>query len=128
MTSMRRCGVSRFITMGTPTMHDPLDRTPLLLRFAVFGISVLANSVYRDIIAIDALFRGGAFDDLDWTVGRIGFLWNSERVSGKAVVGYPGDGRCGNFTERSDWAHFVLVELERKEWIHRMPYISTPLY
>ena len=125
METMRKEGVKRFIPMGTPSITDSLDRNSYKMRTIVYTIYLLANTAYNDIVAIGDLFKSKEYDDLEWTVGRISILKSAAEPTGKVNVGYVGDGKGSIFSQRADWAQFVLVEISEKKWIRKMPFISS---
>ena len=125
METMRKEGVRRFITMGTPTISDPLDKNSYKCNAMVFSLRLLQPNVYNDMVATGNLFKNGEYDDLEWTVGRICILRSAPRPTGRVHVGYVGDAEASIFSERADWAKFVLIEISDKQWVRKMPFISS---
>ena len=125
METMRREGVTRFITMGTPTISDPLDKNAYKYSAMVFGLRLLQPNIYNDMIATGDLFKSGKYDDLEWTVGRICILGSAPEPTGRIHVGYVGDAEGSIFSERADWARFVLTEISAKQWVRKMPFITS---
>jgi hypothetical protein len=125
METMRKEGVTRFIPMGTPSIVDPLDKNSYKIRALVFGVQLIQRTAYNDIVATGNLFKSGEYDDLEWTVGRICILKSAPEPTGRVHVGYVGDAEASVFSERADWARFVLTEISEKQWIRKMPFISS---
>jgi hypothetical protein len=125
METMRKEGVTRFITMGTPSITDPLDKNSYKCSTMVFTLRLLQPNVYNDIVAVGDLFKSGKYDDLEWTVGRICILKSAPEPTGRVHIGYIGDAEASIFSQRADWARFVLMEISEKQWIRKMPFISS---
>jgi hypothetical protein len=125
METMRKEGVTRFITMGTPTIADPLDKNSYKCRAMVFSLRVTQPNIYRDMIAVGNLFKDGNYNDLEWTVGRICMLKSAPEPTGRVHIGYVGDDEASIFSQRADWAKFVLTEISEKQWVRKMPYITS---
>ncbi|CAF1280474.1 unnamed protein product [Adineta steineri] len=125
METMRKERVTRFITMGTGSITDSLDRNWYKMRTCVFIVSSFARNAYNDIVAVGNLFKSGQYDDLKWTTVRVGILKNANEPTGRIHVGYIGDDEASIFTERADWAKFVLTEISEEKWIRKLPYLSS---
>jgi hypothetical protein len=125
METMRKEGVRRFITMGTPTITDSLDKNSYKCRAMVNTLYLLQPNIYNDMVAVGNLFKSGKYDDLEWTVGRICILRSAPEPTGSIHVGYIGDPEASIFSERADWARFILIEITEKKWIRKMPFISS---
>lgn len=125
MDTMRKVGVLRFITMGTPSITDPLDKYTYKYSSMVWTIRLLQPNIYSDIVATGDLFKNGYYDDLEWTVGRICILRSAPEPTGSIHVGYVGDPEGSIFSERADWVRFVLTEISARQWIRKMPFITS---
>jgi putative NADH-flavin reductase len=125
METMRKEGVKRFITMGTPTIVDPQDKNSYKYKIMVYSLKMFQHNVYNDMIAIGNLFQTGNYDDLEWTVGRICILKNASEPTGHVHIGYVGDHQGSIFSQRADWAQFVLKEINEKNWIRKMPFLTS---
>jgi hypothetical protein len=125
METMKKEGVTRFITMGTPTITDPLDKNSYKYRLMVFSLKTFQPNIYNDMIAVGNLFKSGIYDDLEWTVGRICMLRSAPEPTGRIHIGYVGDAEGSIFSERADWAKFILIEISEKKWIRKMPFITN---
>jgi hypothetical protein len=122
---MRKERVNRFIPMGTPSITDPLDKKSHKIRAIVYTVYVFARTAYNDIVAVGDLFKSGKYDDLEWTVGRICILKSAPEPTGRVHIGYVGDDDASIFSQRADWAKFVLTEISEKQWVRKMPFISS---
>lgn len=125
METMRKEGVTRFITMGTPTITDSLDKNSYKCRAMVNTLYLFQPNIYNDMVAVGNLFKSGKYDDLEWTVGRICMLRSAPEPTGSIHVGYVGDAEASIFSERADWTRFILIEITEKKWIRKMPFISS---
>ncbi|CAF1340387.1 unnamed protein product [Adineta ricciae] len=125
MQTMRNEGVTRFVTMGTPTIADPLDKNVFKYRILVSSLKLLQPNVYNDMVATGNLFKSGNYDDLDWTVARICFLKSSAQPKEHIHVGYVGDGQGSLVSQRVHWVKFILTEILENHWIRKMPFITS---
>ncbi|UJR07247.1 hypothetical protein I4U23_011535 [Adineta vaga] len=91
METMRKEGIQRFITMGTPTISDSLDHYSFKYKMMVSTLKTFQRNVYDDMIAVGNLFKSGLYDDLEWTVGRICILQNRPEPTDRIHIGYIGD-------------------------------------
>lgn len=107
METMRKENVKRFIAMGTASIIDSLDRNSYKMRALVYIASTFASTAYNDIIAVDDLLKCAA------------------ESTGRIHTGYIGDEEGSAFCQRADWARFVLTEISEKQWIRKMPLISS---
>lgn len=121
--AMKKHGVRRLILLGTASMKDNHDKFSVVFATLVTGVAVFAHNAYRDVVAIGEIVREQG-DTLDWTIARVPVL-NNDRDK-EIVVGYIGDGHVKPKLSRSGFASFVLEELERGDWVHKAPMISSP--
>jgi hypothetical protein len=119
METMRKEGVTRFITMGTPSINDSLDKTSYKCSAMIFGLWLLQANVYNDMVAVGNLFKSGQYDGLKWAVGRICILQSAPEPTGRVHVGYIGDAEASIFSQRADWARFVLTEISENNGLER---------
>jgi len=125
--AMKARGVKRIVLLGTASIPDPAhDHRTLKSILIVGAISILARSMYIDIVAYGKLFMSKVAEGLDWTIVRIPILTNGPRSSVQA--GYVGDGKVGWFLSRSDLGWFFVNEVEAGEWIGKPPMISSGLH
>lgn len=123
---MKARGIKRIIALSTPSYQHPLDKSSLFLRFVIFIIWAFFGGSYDDVIAIaNTISEAGKYDqDLEWTVIRVPMLTNEKRRS--YVAGYAGDGKTSNQLARLAYAVFIVDELEKKEWLGKLPVLSSP--
>lgn len=119
ISAMTQQGVQRLICLGATSIKDPNDRRSPKFWLIISGIKSLAYNAYKDMVAIGDTVRSS---NIDWTIVRVPFLSNS--TSTEVVAGYVGDGRDGIFLSRAGFAHFVVNEIERREWIRKAPLVS----
>ena len=121
---MKQLGIKRLICLGTISMRDPRDNSSCIPSFLVTMVRTFFGFAYRDIVSVGLTVSNS---DLDWTIVRVAVLRNSRKFPNKASwnVGRVGDGKTGWKVERADFAAFMLEELKQKEWVRKMPYIST---
>jgi hypothetical protein len=121
LKAMREEGVRRLIALGTTSIPDPADLPGIMPWLVGLMIKTIMPGAYRDILAFGDLIR--QTDDIDWTIVRVPFL--TQKPGTAAVVGYIGDGKVGWVLRREAYAQFVMDELEKREWVKRMPWISN---
>ena len=122
--TMKQQNVKRLIALGTPSIKDEHDHFSLIMSTLVTGISVLARSAYKDIVAVGQMIRAADPSELVWTIARVPFL--DDREDRSVVAGYIGDGKVGFHLGRPAFAAFVLRELEENQWCLKAPVISSP--
>jgi putative NADH-flavin reductase len=119
VAAMKKHGIKRIISTTGGGVRDPQDQ-PKLFDLLMKGLlTLLAGAVLRDSEANVNIIRGS---DLDWTIVRYPRLLDGAHI-GKYRVGYVGND-SGSQLSRADGADFVLMELEKGEYIHKMPIIS----
>lgn len=62
MNAMLQYGVKRIFVMGTPSVHDPQDRSAAMASLAVLGVKTLANAAYKEIVSVRKIFDDKARD------------------------------------------------------------------
>jgi nucleoside-diphosphate-sugar epimerase len=112
----------RIILLGTVSIPDPADKRDFTIWTLVQGVKVTAYDAYADEVAIGELFRTEG-TGVEWTIVRVPLLTNIE--SEETIAGYVGDGKTGAFLSRAGFAAFCVEELERKEWLMKVPVISS---
>ncbi|CUA77495.1 hypothetical protein RSOLAG22IIIB_02510 [Rhizoctonia solani] len=120
LEAMRAEGIRRLVVLGTPSMPSPFDVVTWALWLARLLISTVGPGTYKDVLAYGELISQA--DDLDWTIVRVPFL--TTKSGNSYAVGYVGDGKVGWFLRREACAQFVMDELEKREWVKKMPMIS----
>ncbi|KJA27808.1 hypothetical protein HYPSUDRAFT_34956 [Hypholoma sublateritium FD-334 SS-4] len=120
---LHKHNIRRLIVLGTASFADPHDKPSVRFAALVRGVKLLANSMYKDIVAIGIVITTkGA--DLDWTIVRVPVLTNAETED--VVAGYIGDKEIGVMLARKAFAAFVIGEVEKREWVKKSPMISNP--
>ena len=120
---LHKHNIKRIIVLGTASFADPNDKPSLRFAALVRGVKLLANSMYKDIVAIGTVITTkGA--DLDWTIARVPVLTNADTEG--VVAGYIGDKEIGTMLARKAFAAFVIGEVEKREWVKKSPMISNP--
>ncbi len=120
LSAMQQQDVHRLICLGTASIKDPNDKPSAKFWLIISGVRTLAHNAYKDIVAIGDAVRSS---NIDWTIVRVPVLTNS--TSTDVVAGYVGDGQTGMFLSRAGFAHFVVSEIGKREWIRKAPLISS---
>ena len=119
VAAMEKYGIKRLISTTGGGVHAPQDQ-PKLFDHIMKGLLILmAGSVLKDSEANVNIIRTS---NLDWTIVRFPRLIDGERT-GNYRVGYIGKD-SGSQISRADGADFILKELERCEYLHKMPFVS----
>ncbi|CUA77475.1 hypothetical protein RSOLAG22IIIB_02490 [Rhizoctonia solani] len=121
LEAMRAEGIRRLVVLGTTSMPDSFDASTWMLWLSKLLINAVGPGAYSDVLAFGELISQA--DDLDWTIVRVPFLTASPGNS--YAVGYVGDGKVGWFLRREAYAQFVMDELEKRDWVKKMPVISN---
>lgn len=119
VAAMHKHGVKRLISTTGAGVHDPRDRPKLIDKFIKALLTLMAREVLRDSEANVHAIRSS---DLDWTIVRFPRLVSGEHT-GKYRVGYVGK-ESGSQISCADGADFILEELKRGEFLHKMPIVS----
>ncbi|PIL30905.1 hypothetical protein GSI_07074 [Ganoderma sinense ZZ0214-1] len=122
--TMKQHDVKRLILLGAPSIRDEHDRFSLTVTGMIAVVATLARNGYKDLVAVGKTIRAADPKDLVWTIARVPFLTDNEDRS--AIAGYVGDGKFRIRLGRAAFAAFVLGELEKNEWCHKAPLISSP--
>jgi len=124
LETMWRAGVTRLIALGTASITDEMNNKRSVVYAAMAATAALgARSAYKDIVVVGEVFR--ACEDVGWTIVRVPVLKNYEnRV---VRIEYIGDGGAGAayMLSRRGFAAFVVQELEKGEWIKKLPLIIS---
>jgi putative NADH-flavin reductase len=119
VAAMEKHGVKRIISTTGGGVRAPQDQPKLFDHIMKGLLTMMAGSVLRDSEANVNIIRAS---HLDWTIVRYPRLIDGERT-GKYRVGYIGK-NSGSQISRADGADFILKELERCEYLHKMPMVS----
>jgi putative NADH-flavin reductase len=119
VAAMEKHGVNRIISTTGAGVRDPQDRPKFFDHLMKGLLTLVAGSVLRDSEANVNIIRSS---DLDWTIVRFPRLMDGEHT-GVYRAGYIGKD-SGSQLSRADGADFVLNELEKGEYLHKMPMAS----
>lgn len=119
VAAMKQAGIRRLISTTGAGVRDAQDRPKLMDNIIKGLLTLLAGEVLKDSEANVAVLRAS---DLDWTIVRYPRLTDGA-LTGQYRVGYVGKD-SGIQISRADGAHFVLIELEKGQYIGKMPVIS----
>jgi len=119
VTAMQKQGVKRLVSTTGAGVRDTQDQPGLFDKFMKALLTVLVPDVLYDSEAnVDVIRASG----LDWTIVRFPRLMDGPHT-GKYRVGYLGK-KSGSKISRADGADFILRELEKNEYLHKMPVVS----
>jgi putative NADH-flavin reductase len=119
---LHKHNITRIIVLGTASFKDPNDKHSWKFAAMVSAVRTLANSAYREIVAIgEVITTKGA--DLDWTIVRVPVL--TQANTDAVFAGYIGDPKVGTILARKAYAAFTIGEVEKREWVKKSPMISN---
>ena len=119
VAAMNKHGLKRLISTTGAGVRDPQDQPKLFDEVMKALLALMAKDVLRDSETNVNVIRS---TDLDWTIVRFPRLNNGPHT-GKYRVGYVGK-NSGSQISRADGADFILLELEKGEYIHKAPVVS----
>ncbi len=119
VSAMQKNNVKRLLSTTGGGVRDPRDKPKLFDKIMKALLTVLAKDVLQDSEANVDHIRAS---DLDWTIVRFPRLLDGPRT-GKYRVGYIGKD-SGSQLSRADAADFILKELEKGEYVHKVPMVS----
>ncbi|KAF2457387.1 hypothetical protein BDY21DRAFT_343685 [Lineolata rhizophorae] len=116
-------GFTRGLFLSTPSADDPSDKRGFYWRTAIFGIRTLGGSAYAEITGLHSFISSQPTAQLKWTLFRVPFLGSGEPK--EVHAGYLGDAEEGGRLERKGMARWVLVEMEKEEWVGKAPVLTN---
>lgn len=120
VAAMERASVTRYVGIGTPSIHADGDKPTLGARLAVGMVKRVMPGVYQAVTGMAAKVAGS---DLDWTIVR--YLQPDDAdAKGVQHVGLAGSGVKMKVT-RADIADFIVAQLATDQWSRQMPQISN---
>lgn len=118
--AMRAAGVRRIVTLSGGGLRDPHDRPKAPDKIIRFLLKTLSGHVLADAEGhLEVLQASG----LDWTVVR-GPRLTEDPGTGGYRRGWVGVG-TGISISRDDLADFILTQVEDREFIAQMPFVSN---
>jgi putative NADH-flavin reductase len=120
LDAMQKHAVDRLVVSAGAGVADPNDEPNLVSRFFNLLLKLFSRWVYEDMQQTVETVRNS---DLSWTVVRVPMLSDDE-PTGEVKTGYVGKGMGIRIT-RADMAGFMLDQIERDEFVHKAPAISS---
>lgn len=118
--SMKELGISRFVTIATPSVRFEKDKASITTIFPRIMGKLLLPKPYQEVVAAGEATRNSG---LDWTVVR--FIAPVDgKPKGNVKVSF-GDKKLSFSITRTDIAAFVLNELIHPQFIRSMPIIGS---
>ena len=119
LEAMTAVGASRLITLSGGGLPGPQDRPKVPDRIIMFLLQRLSPQVLADAEGHLEVLRGS---DLDWTVVRGPRLTNAP-ATGSYRVGWVGVNASTQIA-RADLASFILTQLDDRQFIRELPFVS----
>jgi putative NADH-flavin reductase len=120
VVGMNKHSVTRLVSTTGAGVRQPEDQPKFIDHFISFLLNLLAKDVVLDSAANVKVIQSS---DFDWTVVRFPRLMDGEHT-GKYRVGYVGKDSSSQIS-RADGADFVLKELVEKNWVRKLPVVSS---
>ncbi|KAL1741534.1 hypothetical protein HDZ31DRAFT_45245 [Schizophyllum fasciatum] len=124
LNKMRERGIKRFLALGTASAPDPAhDRFSLVWKAMVLTIYTFYYAGYSEFHTLGEILRGPEGKGIEWTMARVPWLTDDDNT--ETIAGYIGDGKTGLRLARKGFAKFMVGELKKREWVGKMPAISS---
>lgn len=117
---MQRLGIRRIITLSGGGLRDPHDRPKAADRIITLLLKTCAATVLADAEGHLRVLRESS---LDWTVVR-GPRLTEQAGAGSFRVGWVGVG-TGTQISREDLADFILTQVEDRQFVLALPFVSA---
>jgi len=122
LSSMKECGVKRFIALSTTSAQDPLDQDSFRFKMRRDMIRRGRPTSYEQIVKYSQMIRDSSSD---WTLVRIASLLTDKPATKQVHAGYLGDDSLGLKLSRVDLAWFMLEQIDITEYRRRAPAVSN---
>lgn len=121
LEAMQRHGVTRIVTLSGGGLHAEGKDEPKLPDRIIRGLlKLLSGRVLKDAEAHLALLQQSG---MEWTVVR-GPRLTEEPGTGSYGVGWVG-GDSTTKISRDDLAEFLLTQIDDRQYVHEMPFVSA---
>lgn len=121
LDAMRRHGVTRYISLATPSVADPHEKATLQRRAVAFMGRTFLPRAYEELLGMNRLSMS---PDLRWTVVRFTAPTDGP-PRGNLRIGFFGSDKIGFAITRADIAAFTAAQVDDDRYIHRAPAISN---
>lgn len=123
--AMKRVGVRRIFALGTFSIVEKEDRRDFKALAIVWIVRLLFNRGWRNMVEIGKFFDSVPLQEIDWTVFRVGLLFDGEPQA--VTDGYLGDGNTTSSIRRSELADWLVGQITTQDskWVGRKPMVST---
>jgi len=118
---MRQEGVRRLIALGTVSNENAEDGSSVLRWCLVTAVWAFLHYAWKDVVMFGKKIQESG---LEWTIARVARLSNAPG-GGQVKAGLVGREGTGVVVARADLARWFLDELERGEWIRKMPVVYS---
>lgn len=120
LAAMRRHGVRRLVMLTGAGVRAPEDEPKLADRLIGGLLRLVSRQVYEDALAAVRQVRES---DRDWTVVRAPMLTDGPKTAAYRA-GFVGKESSIRLS-RADLADFIVKELESREYLGKMPVVSS---
>lgn len=118
---MENLNIRRLIAVSTGTAVDPNDGSDWKIRMPALLIKLSMPNAFKDIVGLANTIRAS---NLDWTMVRVGFL-TDQLASPHLNTGLYGHTRHSLRVSRADVASFMFNQIEKRDFVHQAPGISS---
>lgn len=119
LEEMKKAGVKRLIDWATPSVRFWRDKKSLLTLLPSFLASIFLKQAKKEMLEIASLVENS---DLDWTLVR--FVAPRNTPIGSEIKVSFGEKRINFLISRADIAHFMIEQIQSREYIKSMPIIG----
>ena len=120
VAAMKAAGVTRFITIATPSVKSPKDTSSVATVLPGIMARIIFPKPYIEIVKVGDVVKTSG---LDWTIVRF-IAPNDKEPAGNVKVSF-GETKIGFSISRADITSFVLQQVQSKEFIRDMPIIGS---
>jgi putative NADH-flavin reductase len=117
--AMKLHGVNRIISLSGGGLRYEKDQPKFIDRVIKFALKIFSGHILEDAIEHAKVLRDS---DFDWTIVRGPILTEDEKTEDYRI-GWVGV-NAGTKISRADLAHFIIQEIENKDYIREMPFVS----
>ena len=119
---MQSEGVNRIIALGTVSNENPDDGKSFIKWIMVTAVWIFLHSAWRDVVEFGKRIQASG-EVVEWTIARVARL--TDKQGGEVHAGLVGKDGTGVFLARKDLARWFLEELDKREWIRKLPVIYS---
>ncbi|TGZ79185.1 NAD(P)-binding protein [Ascodesmis nigricans] len=126
---MKEHDVRRIYAMGTTSICHEKDLASFSRWFTISCMWLMAHGAWNEMQKIAEFFEKTDKEEVEWTVFRLGGLYNQKKgePEGNVNVGVVGTGGDTGWVKREEIAKWLVAQVTSRsqEWKGEMPYLWT---